>query len=184
MTITISTKVTLIVLTVIAWILFLGVCVDAGGIVFNAIFAAGFDSPGTSTFWGKVDLTELLRRDRGNFIVMTILMSIVAILKAIMFYLILRLLSKNQLSFRKPFNIEVRWFLLSMAFLSLGIGMFSQSGSNYSQWLKGKGIAMPEVQEMSIGGADVWLFMGIILLVIAQIFKRGIEIQTENDLTV
>jgi hypothetical protein len=30
----------------------------------------------------------------------------------------------------------------------------------------------------------VWLFMSVTLFVIAQIFKRGIEIQTENELTV
>jgi len=43
---------------------------------------------------------------------------------------------------------------------------------------------MPDVQYLRLGGADVWLFMGVTLFVIAQIFKRGIEIQTENELTV
>jgi hypothetical protein len=37
---------------------------------------------------------------------------------------------------------------------------------------------------LHLGGADVWLFMGVILYIIAQIFKRGIEIQAENELTV
>lgn len=41
---------------------------------------------------------------------------------------------------------------------------------------------MPDLHYLRLGGADVWLFMGITLLVIAQIFKKGIEIQ--NDLTV
>ena len=36
----------------------------------------------------------------------------------------------------------------------------------------------------SLEGADIWLFMGVTLLVIAQIFKRGIEIQDEHELTV
>ena len=43
---------------------------------------------------------------------------------------------------------------------------------------------MPDIQYLKFGGADVWLFMGIILLVIAQIFKRGVEIQSENELTI
>jgi hypothetical protein len=43
---------------------------------------------------------------------------------------------------------------------------------------------MPDIENMRLGGADVWLFMGVTLFVIAQIFKRGIEIQTENDLTI
>ena len=47
-----------------------------------------------------------------------------------------------------------------------------------------KGVNMPDIQYLHLGGADVWLFMGVILFVIAQIFKRGIEIQTENELTI
>ena len=47
-----------------------------------------------------------------------------------------------------------------------------------------QGVEMPDVQHLRIGGSDVWLFMGVILFVIAQIFKRGIEIQTENELTI
>ena len=43
---------------------------------------------------------------------------------------------------------------------------------------------MPGIQYLGLGGADVWLFMCVTLYVIAQIFKRGIEIQSENELTV
>lgn len=43
---------------------------------------------------------------------------------------------------------------------------------------------MPDVRQLSFGGADVWLFMGVTLLVIAYMFKRGIEIQSENELTI
>jgi hypothetical protein len=46
-----------------------------------------------------------------------------------------------------------------------------------------QGVQIPDIQALRLAGADVWLYMGITLLVIAQIFKRGIEIQTENELT-
>jgi len=46
------------------------------------------------------------------------------------------------------------------------------------------GVKMPGIEHLRLAGADVWLFMGVILLVIAQIFRKGIEIQDENDLTV
>jgi hypothetical protein len=35
---------------------------------------------------------------------------------------------------------------------------------------------------LDFAGGDIWIFMGITLLVIAQILKRGLEIQEENDL--
>jgi len=43
---------------------------------------------------------------------------------------------------------------------------------------------MPDIHYPRLGRADVWLFMGAALFVIAQIFNRGIEIQRENELTI
>ena len=43
---------------------------------------------------------------------------------------------------------------------------------------------MPTIHVLKIAGGDVWLFMGVVLFVIAYIFKRGIELQEELDLTV
>jgi len=37
---------------------------------------------------------------------------------------------------------------------------------------------------LHIDGADVWLFMALVLFVFAQVFKKGIELQNENDLTI
>ena len=74
--------------------------------------------------------------------------------------------------------------VLIIAYLALGIGFFSYWGAKLSAQLASQGVAMPDVQQLSLAGADVWLFMSVTLFVIAQIFKRGVEIQTENELTV
>jgi hypothetical protein len=55
---------------------------------------------------------------------------------------------------------------------------------NYAEWFESKGVVMPDSNLLKIDGAGVWLFMSIVLFIIAQIFKRGIEIQEENELTV
>lgn len=78
----------------------------------------------------------------------------------------------------------MRRFVSGLSYLTLGIGLFCSWGVNYAEWMTKQGVKMPDAASMRIGGADVWLFMGITLLVIAQIFKRGIEIQTENELTI
>ncbi len=75
-------------------------------------------------------------------------------------------------------------FIFNLSYLSLAAGLFSWWGVKYADWLITKGIAMPDMQTLRLAGADVWLFMGVVLFVIAQIFKRGIEIQTENELTI
>ena len=84
----------------------------------------------------------------------------------------------------QPFSKEVRRFIFLLSYIALVIGLFSGYGVKYSGWLIKQGVKMPDTHYLRLGGADVWLFMAVILFVIAQIFKRGIEIQTENELTV
>jgi hypothetical protein len=180
----ITTKQLLRVLHVISWIIFIGLCIEAGGIIFNAFFTLVLNPVGAKNFWMEVDLSVLYAYDPGYFFVITALMSIAAVLKAIMFYLIVKLLYDKTLSINQPFNTKVKRFIMNIAWLALGIGLFSAWGFNYSDWLIKKGVAMPDIQYLRLGGADVWLFMGVTLLVIAHVFKRGIEIQSENDLTI
>ena len=71
-----------------------------------------------------------------------------------------------------------------IAYLALGIGIFSFWGEKFVGQLVNEGVKLPDIMQLRLGGADVWLFMGVTLLVIAFIFKKGIEIQNENDLTV
>lgn len=40
------------------------------------------------------------------------------------------------------------------------------------------------MRSLHLDGADVWLFMAVILFIIGQVVKRGVEMQNENDLTI
>jgi len=84
----------------------------------------------------------------------------------------------------QPFNSEMRLFIIKVSCLTFGIALFTEWGVKFTEWLVRQGVKMPDTQHLRLGGADVWLFMSVTLFVIAQIFKRGIEIQTENELTV
>jgi len=184
MEIKISTKQILNVLYILSWIIFVGICIDTGGILSNALYAFFFNPVIAQNFWSGIDLSSLFQFDRGYFLVETFLMSIVGIMKAIMFYLIIKIVHDKKLNLLQPFNKEVRKFIFNLAFLSFGIGLFSIWAANYAEWFENQGVKMPDIHLLKIGGADVWLFMSVILFVIAQIFKRGIEIQEENELTV
>jgi len=179
-----STTFILNILHVISWIIFIGVCIEAGGFIFNTVFTMAFNPQGASRFWQQVDLSSLYKYDSGHFFVETFLMSIVAVMRACLFYLIIKMLYDKKLNLTQPFSKEVHRFILNISYLALFIGMFSNWGVNYTEWLVTKGVNMPGIQYLRLGGADVWLFMGVTLLVIAHIFKRGIEIQSENELTV
>lgn len=184
MEINIGSKQMLIGLQFLAWIIFIGVCIEAGGIIFNTCYVFFFNEAAVHQFWLNIDLSALFLFDKGQFIVIALFMCIIAVLKAIMFYLILKLFFNKKFDFSNPFNWILGKLISLLSYLAFGIGLFSAWGLKYAEWLNTKALLIPSIHHLKFGGADVWLFMAVILLVIAQIFKRGIEIQTENDLTV
>lgn len=180
MEIKINTQQILKFLHILSWILFLGLCVEAGSFIFNAIFTLAYNPNGAGYF----GLTNLYEYDYGYFLVALLVLSIPAIMKAILFYLIVIILQNNKLDITQPFNKEMGRFMFNVCYLAFGIGLFSFCSINYTEWLTQQGVEMPEIEHLHIDGADVWLFMSVIFYVIAQIFKRGIEIQSENELTI
>lgn len=171
-------------LHVISWIIFIGVCIEAGGFIFNAFTNLILTPAGAEKFWTEVNLSELYNYNISHYITMVSLMIIVAVMRAVMFWIIVKFFYNNGLNMAKPFNETLRRFVSNIAYLALGIGLFSFWGAKFAAKLVSEGVKMPELQYLRVGGADVWLFMGITLLVIAHIFKKGIEMQNENDLTV
>lgn len=185
MEIKITTKQILKVLQILSWVIFIGLCVEAGGTLINTIVTLFINPSGVENFWEGADyLSSLYTFDPGYFFVLTLIMITVAILKAIMFYLIVKLFVDKKLDMSQPFSMELKSFILNLAYLGLGIGLFSHSGAEYSKWLEAQGLSTANLQALHIAGADVWIFMAVILFVIGQIVKRGIEIQHENDLTI
>jgi hypothetical protein len=180
----ISTKQILKILYVLSWIIFVGVCFEAGGFIFNTFFTLVINPVDAKHYWPGIDFSGLYNYDHVYFFAETLLMIIVAVMRACIFYLIIKILHDKKLNMSQPFSREVGHFIFKISYLALSIGLFSWWGVKYTEWFVKQGVKMPDIEYLRLGGADVWLFMGVILFVIAQIFKRGIEIQTENELTV
>lgn len=180
MEIRITTKTILQVLHIVSWIIFIGLCIEAGTYLFNVIFTMTINPVAANYF----KLHELYQHDSGYFLTQVSLGFIVAVMKALLFYKIVKMLYDKKISLEKPFNEALFKFIANLAYVSIFIGVFCVWGTNYTQWLKEKGINMPDIHVLNLDGGDVWLLMGVALLVIAQIFKKGIEIQNENELTI
>jgi len=172
-------------LEVLSWIIFIGLCIDAGGLAINTIISLFINPSAVEYFWTARDyLSELSKFGRGHFTTLALIMNIVVILKAVMFYLILVLFRKRGLTIERPFSSVLRDLVFKFSYLALGIGIFSQIGLKYTEWLVGQGMPAANMEALKIAGADVWLFMAVLLFVIGQMVKRGMEIQVENDLTI
>jgi Protein of unknown function (DUF2975) len=183
MEIKIGTKQILILLQILSWIIFLGLCIETGGIIFNTVYAL-YKPIVAKYFWNGADLSALYTHDKGHFITQTILMCIVAVMKTLIFYLIVKIFYDKKFNIAKPFNPALTNRVFNIAYLCLGAGIFSLWGASYAAWIKEQGVQMPDIQYLRIAGGDIWLFMAVVLFVIGQVFKKGTELQTENDLTV
>ena len=65
MEIKITTNQTLKVLQILSWIIFLGICIDAGGIVVNTIITLFINPLGVKNFWEGADyLSSLYNYDQ------------------------------------------------------------------------------------------------------------------------
>ena len=108
---------------------------------------------------------------------MSITISISA-LKAWIWYLIFDLLLKLQL--KSPFSMVVTKKLEKIAYRLLEVWfLISIVGKYLSQYLmKATGIQLPT------SSGDEYFFIAGIVYIISQIFKRGVEMQEENQLTV
>lgn len=172
------------ILHVLAWIIFVGLGIEAGGFIVCAFFTVVNPAVVKNLWlWQDIDLSGLFPYKQ-HFLEITVLMSITGVLKAILFYLIVTILYDKKLNSPQPFSPQLGRFLSRIAYLSLLIGLCCRAGSAYTKYLATQGISLPDIRHLRLDADDVWLFMGLTLLVIAQLFKRGVAIQSENELTV
>jgi hypothetical protein len=142
---------------------------------------ASFINPEWAKRTYEVDLNLFSIREHGTgFYVCAMCLKIaVSFLKAYIWYMVFMLLSK--LTLQTPFSIEVEKKLERIAYLLLAVWIVGACfWKTYIYYLpKDMGIQLP----ISISG-DEYLFMAGMIYIISQIFKRGIELQEENQLTV
>jgi hypothetical protein len=131
------------------------------------------------TYEADLNIFSIREHSIGFYVYAMCLIIAVSALKALIWYVVFELLSKLKL--QTPFSIEVEKKLERIAYLLLGVWIVSSVfWKIYIYYLsKATGIQLP-----TIDSGDEYLFMAGIIYIISQVFKRGIEIQEENQLTV
>ncbi len=143
--------------------------------------AASFINPDWAKRTYEVDLNIFSIREYSiAFYVYAMCLNIaVSALKALIWYVVFVLLSKLKL--QTPFSMEVEKKLERIAYLLLAVWIVSNVFWNiYIYYLS----QSTGVQLATNSSGDEYLFMACMMYIISQIFKRGIEIQEENQLTV
>lgn len=167
-------------LQVVAWIIFVGLCIEAFGYLVNFIFS--IYNPGVlHHLYQKLDITALYDGSKAVFFGIYSFILVIAFLKAGLFYAVIHLMLKMDL--QHPFNTFVVRHITLISYFTLSIGVLSAVAGQFSERLVHHGIASGGLTGQWNDG-EAFILMGAVIYIIAVIFKKGVELQSENDLTV
>ena len=167
-------------LKIVAWVIFVGLCIEAGGLIVNFIFSL-YKPEFVQNLYQKLDLSDMYERSKWVFFGMYSFILVISILKAYLFYVVIRLTSNFNLS--KPFNSFVSQQISQISYFTLSIGLLSFLARQTANNLLHRGFEINTLNQFWVD-SQAFILMGAVIYVIATIFSKGVEIQNENDLTV
>ena len=165
---------------IIAWLIFVGLCIEAGGLIVNFCFSL-FKPEFVQNLYQKLDLSELFSDNRLTYFFVYGLILSIAILKAWLFYIVVNLMHKLDLS--KPFNTFVARQITLMSYFTVIIGLLSYMASEVAENLLYT-LSGVDNWNQFWEGSEAFILMGAVIYIIATIFTKGVDIQNEIDLTV
>ena len=167
-------------LNIVVWIIFVGLSIEAGGLIVNFVFSL-YKPEFVENLYQKLDLSEMYSRSKLAFYSMYSFALSVSILKAFLFYAVIKLLSKLDLA--KPFSRFASSQITLISYYTFSIGLLSYIARQTAQNLNHHGFEINALDQFWVD-SQAFILMAAIFYVIATIFSKGIEIQNENDLTV
>lgn len=167
-------------LKIVAWIIFVGLCIETGGLIVNFIFSL-YNPEFVQNLYQKLDLSEMYNRSQWAFFGMYSFILIISILKALLFYVVIILVTKINLS--KPFNNFVSRKILQISYYTLSIGLLSYIAQQVAKNLQHHGYIIDTLNQFW-ADSQAFILMAAVIYVIAIIFSKGVEYQEELDETV
>jgi Protein of unknown function (DUF2975) len=166
------------VLRIVAWIALVGSIVLLS--VKIAAFTLGLFAPSTNmTFSGTdIKLSGLRKEHLKEYIFAFSFLIVIAILNVQVWKNVKDVLYKINL--KSPFSMETAMMLEKIGYFLLNIWIVGFIGDGYLDYLSKR-------IDGVVKGIDIdfnYLFTAGIVYIISQIFKRGVELQEENELTV
>lgn len=167
-------------LHIIAWLIFVGLSIEAGGLLVNFFFSL-YKPDFIPNLYQKVDLTEVYSQSQLAFFGMYGFILSIAVLKAYLFYVVVML--QHKLDIEKPFNQYVAKQITKIGYVTLSIGLFSHIAKKVAEGLLIDGFNLQALEGFWVE-SQAYILMAAVIYVIATLFTRGVEMQTENDLTI
>lgn len=167
-------------LKIVSWVIFIGLCIEAGGLIVNFIFSL-YNPDVIQNLYQKLDLSEMYERSRLAFFGMYSFIMAIAILKAILFYIVIVLVTKIDLS--KPFSPFVSKQIYKISYYILSIGLLSFIARQIAEYLERDGFVLGQLNQFWTD-SQAFILMAAVVYIIATIFSTGVEYQNELEETV
>jgi hypothetical protein len=167
-------------LHIIAWIIFVGLCIEAGGLIVNFVFSI-YKPEFVQNLYQKLDLSDMYNSSQWVFFGMYGFILAVSLLKVYLFYIVVMLMHKMDLS--NPFSSFVSGQITKISYCTFSIGIFSYIARQVAKNIQHHGYNIDKLNQFW-EDSQAFILMAAVIYVIATIFKKGVEIQNENDLTV
>lgn len=167
-------------LHVLSWIIFIGLCIESGALIFNFTYSI-YQPIAAHNIYKGMDLSSLQENNFAHFIGLMSFIVVLSTLKAYLFYLVIKIFMK--LNFVKPFSEDIVKLIEKISSEVFSIAIVGLVAEQYSKRLLQSGYEISHTQEYW-KDSGAFMFMAAIIFVIAQVFKKGIELQNENDFTI
>lgn len=161
----------------LSWVAFVGMAVKTGSLL--VAWAISWEFPATAQkMYITLNMDALRETSFLHYSLAAALVTGFTALKAIVFLLLIKTLSKvNMVS---PFTAKTASLIAQISYVLFAAWAVSELNKSYAKWLTARWAGV----NVSVWPSDEILFMAGLVFIIAQIFKRGAELQSENELTV
>ena len=89
----------------------------------------------------------------------------------------------HKMDLSNPFNCIVARNILQISYYTLSIGLLSYIAKQITKNLTHHGFATDHLSQFW-SDSQAFILMGAVIYIIATIFRKGVDIQNENNLTV
>jgi hypothetical protein len=161
----------------LSWIVCIGLIAEACGLVVSWVVSLTVNTEAAKHLYSGLDLSGLLEYDRWFYFSYLSLLVAIPALKAAMVLDLTRILSAVKLE--SPFTDRIASLLERISMNLLGIWIISLILDGQAKWLAKRGVVAGDP-----GSMDAYLFAAGLVFVLALIFKRGVQMQSESELTV
>lgn len=172
-----ATVTTFMALKGITPVIFLGLCIKTGSLLISMIVSLFVQPKASRNLYMGLDLSALCTFDRMHYMTIAGLLILLTGLKAWMCFDLLRILSA--LNLERPFSEKVYRLIRNIGRTALVTGILAVVADKYGEWVMRRGIPLP----IEWAEEEILLFAAI-LLVIAHVFNRGMELEREQALTI